>query len=78
MNRLTRQRVIEIAGRLTDSQIARILESGADETALLAALEWINADDAMGRAKHEEPSGTVAVLCDILESEEPSPEELRD
>ena len=78
MARLTHDRVIEIAGTLTDSLIARILECEADEEALLAALTWLNADDYMGREKLEEPTGKVADLCDILESEEPAPEESRD
>lgn len=77
MSHLTHERVVELAGPLTDSQIARILQTRADEAALLAAVEWLNADDFIGRAKHGAPSGVVAVLCDILESEEPSPEEAR-
>jgi hypothetical protein len=78
MSRLTHDRVIEIAGTLTDSQIARILECGAEEDELLAAVTWLGADDYLGREKLEEPSGRVAALCEILESEEPAPEETRD
>ena len=75
MTPLTHDEVLEIAGPLRDIQIARILETGAEEAELMAAVAWLNADDAMGRETHEEPSGRVSILCDILQLDEPAPEE---
>ena len=70
MDRLTRETTIEIAGTLTDSQIARIIECGANEEDLLAALAWLNSDDAISRDIHHQPSGTVAEICEILAADE--------
>lgn len=75
MNALNHENVLTIAGPLADDQIARILECGALEEDLLAALAWLNADDAIGRETHHEPSGKVAELCDILGANQPADDE---
>lgn len=75
MTLLTHDRVIEIVGRLSDERIARILECEAQEEDLLAAMSWVEADDAIERETHKQPSGKVALLCEILAAELPADEE---
>lgn len=78
MTSLNHDNVLEIAGPLSDGQIARILECNALEEDLLAALAWLNADDAIGREIHREPSGKVAELCEILAVDQAPDEDDRD
>lgn len=70
MTLLTHDRVVEIAGPLSDAQIVRILECLAEEEDLLAAMAWLSADDAIERETHHQPGSKIAQLCDILVSEE--------
>lgn len=74
MTQLTYDRVVEIAGRLSDAQMARILACDAREEDLLAAMAWLSADDAIARETHHQPGSRIAELCDILSAEE-APEE---
>ncbi len=66
MAELTAERVSQIAGRLDEGRIIEILKTGATETELVEALEWLHADDAMAKARHHQPSFKVALLRDIL------------
>ena len=70
MTALTYDRVVEIAGRLSDAQMARILECEAREEDLLAAMAWLRADDAIERETHHQPGSRIAELCEILAAEE--------
>ena len=72
---LTHDRVIEIAGRLTDDQIVRILECQAQEEDLLAAMSWVEADDTIERETHHQPGGKVARLYEILMAARPDEED---
>lgn len=71
MNQLTHDKALEIAGVLTDNQIARILECDAQEEDLLAALVWLNSDDSIEREVHHQPGSKIAQLYEILSAEEP-------
>ena len=75
MTLLTHDRVVEIAGPLSDTQIARILECEAREEDLLAAVAWMSADDAIARATHHQPGSKIAQLCEVLISEEAAEDE---
>jgi hypothetical protein len=66
MTELTSSEIGRIAGRLDDSLVVEILETGATREELIEALDWIYADDAMARDLHREPAGRIAVLCEIL------------
>lgn len=71
MTLLTYDRVVEIAGPLSDAQIARILECEAYEEELVAAVVWLNADDAIGKERQQQAGGKVGQLCEILVAGEP-------
>jgi hypothetical protein len=66
MTELTSSEIERIAGRLDDSLVVEILETGATREELIEALDWIYADDVMARDLHREPAGRIAVLCEIL------------
>ena len=75
MSQLTHDKALEIAGVLTDNQVARILECGAEEEDLLAALAWLNSDDSIEREIHHQPDSKIAQLYEILSAEEPAEDE---
>lgn len=75
MTSLTYERVVEIAGPLSDAQIARILECDAEEQDLVAAVVWLNADDAIGQERQQQAGGKIGQLCEILVAEEAEDDE---
>lgn len=75
MNRLTHDKTLEIAGVLSDVQIARILACDAEEDDLLAALAWLNSDDSIEREIRHQPGSKIAQLYEILAAEKPVEDE---
>lgn len=71
MGTLTRDRVIEIVGRIDDQRIAEIIATGATEAELIEAWTWLGAKEVTGRFDHRRPTGRSARLCDILAADEP-------
>ncbi|HKZ97425.1 MAG TPA: hypothetical protein VJ045_10650 [Hyphomicrobiaceae bacterium] len=67
---MTREDVILVVGPMDDSLIFEIIETGATKEELEEAIAWLYADDAMTRALHHQPHGTVAELCEILSRSE--------
>ncbi len=76
-NPLTREEIIGIVGPLPDERIVEIIATGADAETLTEAYLRLTAEDDMGGALAQPVSGLVARLIDILEADEPAPEEER-
>jgi hypothetical protein len=77
MPRLTRERILAIAGELTDAAVAEIEKLGATEAELLEATERLADDEILQREHALPPQGRVAMLCDILTAEEETDEDRR-
>ena len=77
MGTLTAKSVREIVALADDDLVTQLVETGATEADLLAALAWLDEDDQIGKAGVEGPSGHVAQLCDILQAARETPEDER-
>lgn len=71
----TRQEIIDIVGPLDDAVVLEILRSGATAAEVLEAFTWVNANDQVGTETEHGPRGAVLRICEILEREEPRPDE---
>ena len=69
--------IMAICGHLDDDVIARILAVGATPAEVLEAFTWYSADDQIGTELRRHRQGKVGEIYDILEREEPDPDELR-
>jgi len=67
----------EIVGPLDDAVLMRISETEATPDEVLEAFTWATADDQIGTELEHRPRGVVARVYDILEREEPEPNERR-
>lgn len=63
---LTRERVIEICGRLDDMRVAAILATGAAASELRKARTWQLVDDYPARLRDKIMTPRVAKLVDLL------------
>lgn len=70
MPRLTRDRILAIAGDLSDSAVAEIERLDATEAELLSAVEWLSDDVRAHREVGRPPEGRAAVLLAILATED--------
>lgn len=77
MATLTRDKIIAIAGQLSDAAIAEIEKLGATEAELVEAAEWLSDDERMQRETKHPLQGRVAALYDILVAEDEIDEEPR-
>jgi hypothetical protein len=77
MSRLTRERILAIAGELSDAAVAEIEKLGATEAELLEATERLADDEILQREHALPPQSRVAALCDILAAEEETDEDRR-
>lgn len=77
MDKLTAEKIREVIGPTDDDVILRILDTGAGESDLVAALTWLEEDDYIGPETHHLPTRAVARLFEILEQEK-GPVEERD
>jgi hypothetical protein len=68
---LNREQVIAIVGRVDDEMIAKIIESGADEAALLEAHTRLNQPGEVGAETERPLEGIVLELYEILRAGEP-------
>lgn len=73
---MTREDVIHVLGPVDETLIVEILATGASTEELEEAFAWLNADDALGRQLHRQPTGKIAELCEILEREEEEPDRM--
>ena len=73
----TASEIIAICGRLDDGVVAGILAVGATPAEVLEAFTWYSADDQIGTELQRHRHGKVGAVFDILEREEPDPDELR-
>jgi len=62
MSGLTREKVIEILGPLTDEHVAKIMATGASEEEVVEAGAWLNQEDYMAAGLHRPLRGRVAAL----------------
>lgn len=72
MTRLTRERILAIAGELSDSAVAEIERMGASEADLLAAVESLSDEARLYRESGHSLVGHAAALQAILTAEEDS------
>lgn len=71
----TASEIVDILGPLDDAVLLQILQSGATAAEVLEAFTWINADDQIGTELEHGPRGAVGRVCEILEREQPKPDE---
>ncbi len=71
----TAAEIVEILGPLDDAALMRIIKTEATAAELLEARAWATANDQIGTELQHGPRGRVAVICEILEQEEPEPDE---
>jgi hypothetical protein len=74
---VTREDVIGIVGPLAKDRIAAIIATGATPEELTEAFLRLSAEDDMGGVLSHPVSGVIGELVEILESDEPYPEEER-
>jgi hypothetical protein len=77
MKSLTRERILAIAGELTDAAVAEIEKLGATEAELVEATERLAGNESMQRNHTIPPQSRVALLCDILTAEDETDEDQR-
>lgn len=63
---LTREDVVSVLGEIDDETIAAVIATGAGMEELVEAYLW-EASDGEALPDAEQPTGTVEVLCDILD-----------
>ncbi|WP_035692119.1 hypothetical protein [Azospirillum halopraeferens] len=68
--RLTRDQVLEICGRLDDMRIANIIATGASPAELMEARTWLASDDYLGGDLGKSATGRIARLVEILRADE--------
>jgi hypothetical protein len=73
----TAREIIDIVGPLDDAVLMQILATRATAAEVLEAFTWANADDQIGTELERGPRGAAALVCEILKSEEPDPDERR-
>jgi len=71
---MTSNDVIAILGPTDQTLVADIIASGATQAELAEALAWANNDEALMGEGRRLPTGTVALLIDLLDAEEEQPE----
>ena len=71
---MTSDDVIAILGPSDETLIADIIASGATRAELAEAFAWANNDEALMGEGRRLPTGTVALLIDLLDAEEEQPE----
>jgi len=71
----TRREIVEIVGPLDDAVLLEILRSGATAAEVLEAFTWVNANDQIATETEHGPRGAVLRVCEILQQEEPEPDE---
>jgi ribosome-associated protein YbcJ (S4-like RNA binding protein) len=72
---LTSEDVIEIVGPLDDLKIAEIIASGANLTQITAAKMMLADGEVVGTVLGHEDEPETRRVYEILQSEEPEPEE---
>lgn len=73
----TAEEIVRILGPLDEAVLLRILETGASPSEVLEAFTWLSSDDQIGTELGHRPRGAGARVLEILECEEPEPDELR-
>jgi len=71
----TASEIVEILGPLDDAVLLEIQRSAATAAEVLEAFTWINADDQIATETEHGPRGAALRVCEILEREEPQPNE---
>ena len=66
MSQLTAEIIRRVAGVMDEGRVLEIIKTGATEAELVEALEWLHADDAIGKQVKHQPSARVSDLRDIL------------
>lgn len=69
-DRLTRDEVRALTGRSSDGVVTEILNMGASRAELAEARVWLENDEAMLNEGRPIPSGRIARLVDLLQTDE--------
>lgn len=77
MGPLTAKTVRDIVALADDDLVTQLVETGASEADLMAALAWLDEDDTAGKEGIESPTGHIAALCEILQAARETPEDER-
>jgi membrane protein required for beta-lactamase induction len=75
---LNREQVVAIVGHVEEAMIAQIIETGADEAALLEAHARLNQPGEVGEETERPLEGVVSELYEILRAGEPEWDESHD
>ena len=71
----TASEILEIVGPLDDAVLAAIVATDASAGQVLEALTWLTADDQIATDTEHGPRGPVLRVYEILQREEPQPDE---
>jgi hypothetical protein len=71
----TAAEITEIAGRLDDDLVVRIIATGATPAEVLEAFTWAYAGDQIGTDLARRPRGAAAQVYELLKAAEPDPED---
>ncbi|WP_262029585.1 hypothetical protein [Microvirga sp. Mcv34] len=69
-DRLTRDGVRALIGRSSDGVVTEILHMGTSRTELAEARAWLENDEAMLNEGRRIPSGRIARLVELLQTDE--------
>jgi hypothetical protein len=69
-DRLTRDEVMALTGRSDDRVVTDILTMGASQAELAEARAWLENDEAMLNAGRPIPTGRVARLVEMLQTDD--------
>lgn len=71
----TRAEIVSIIGPLDDAVVVEIQRTGATAAEVLEAFTWFTADDQIATETEHGPRGAVLRVREILEREQPEPDE---
>jgi hypothetical protein len=62
--------VVAILGPVDETLVAEILATGATQAELAEAFAWANSDEALMSERRPLPTGRIALLIDLLASDD--------
>jgi hypothetical protein len=71
----TADEIRKIVGDVDDDVVSNIMSIGATESEVLEAFLWTTSDEELGNEVERLPHGAVGAVVEILEAQEPEPDE---
>jgi hypothetical protein len=71
---LSREQITAVLGPVDEALMAEVVATEATLAELQEANAWLAADEALANQGRPPPSGRVAVLMDLLQADDGSPE----